>query len=81
MSNTAACLDRAGDNMAALRHAVEETAVAAGVPAAEHLAAQLRRRAEATARAVTRVGQVRHRKLRLAGQRKRAQHQDGVAAT
>lgn len=52
-----ACLDEAGDNLAALRHAVEQQQLPQVAWLAEHLAAQLEAIArEATAWAATRVG-------------------------
>ena len=71
-----ACLDEAGDNLAALRHAVEQQQLPQVAWLAEHLAAQLEAIArEATALVATRVGTVRHRKI-ARWQRKRIQHQD-----
>lgn len=59
-----ACLDEAGDNLAALRHAVEQQQLPQVAWLAEHLAAQLEAIArEATAWCRYASGTVRHRKL------------------
>ncbi len=53
-----ACLDEAGDNLAALRHAVEQQQLPQVARLAEHLAAQLEAIArEASALVIARVGQ------------------------
>ncbi len=53
-----ACLDEAGDNLAALRHAVEQQQLPQVAWLAEHLAAQLEAIArEASAWSIARVGQ------------------------